>query len=300
MTSTDISKVHSTVVGIDGSENSYLATQWAAKWAKSHGTGLTIVMVQPEVMLPRKSHVWKAMLEANYNERQKDKYLARLHKAELQAREVAPAIEVSSILLEGDVAGSLVEITKKSETLILGKRGSGQASIFTLGGVADSVVTNAGGTVITIPHDFRERPGGPVLVGIDDDSRAKQTVRYAFEQADKLGAPLVVMHAWYAPPAASEATMVVLVDADEINEESHAFIQSTVAELAQEYPNVKVTSKVVNANPGDALAAESKNAQLIVVSSRGRGGFTGLLLGSTSRRVVRLSSAPTAVIRCHK
>lgn len=299
MASTDVSKVHGTVVGIDGSENSYLATQWAAKWAKAHGTGLTIVMVQPEVVVPRKSLVWKAMLEVNYSEHQKEKYLARLENAKTQAAAAVDGLEINTILLEGDVAGKLVEITKNCDTLILGKRGAGQASIFTLGGVADSVVTNAKGTVVTIPHDYQERPGGSVVVGIDDDARALETVRYAFEQADRLNAPLVVLHAWYAPPAASEATMVVLVDADEINEEAHSFIQSTVADLAKEYPNVKVTSKVVNSNPGDALADESKDAQLIVVSSRGRGGFTGLLLGSTSRRVVRLSSAPSAIIRCH-
>lgn len=299
MSSVDLSQPRSVVVGIDGSANSYLATEWAAKLAATTASKLTIVMVAPEILVPRKSQVWKAMLEPDYVQTQRDRFNARLNKAADGARKLYPGVEIETILLEGDVAGRLVEISGHCEAMVLGKRGAGQAGIFTLGGVADVVVANAKSIVVTIPHDYICQDG-PVVVGIDDDERAKSTVRYGFEQARRLQVPLVVTHAWYAPPAASEATMVVMVDADEINEEGHELIKGIVDSISPDFPEVQVHAKVVNSNPADALIAESKKASMIVVASRGRGGFTGLLLGSTSRRVVRMASCPTAVLRFHK
>ena len=76
-----------------------------------------------------------------------------------------------------------------------------------------------------------------------------------------------------------------------------AELASWVAPLAARYPEVRVRTVAVQQDPARALLREGAHAQLIVVGSRGRGGFRGLLLGSVGTDLLREAKAPLAIVR---
>ncbi|SMD27505.1 Universal stress protein family protein [Kibdelosporangium aridum] len=79
--------------------------------------------------------------------------------------------------------------------------------------------------------------------------------------------------------------------------EAEETLAEQLARWQQKYPDVRVTRQVVRDRPAHALLRFSDEAQLIVVGSRGRGGFRGLLLGSTSQHLLRHAPCPVAVVR---
>lgn len=283
------------VVGIDGSQHALDAVAWAATWASKRNSDLTIVLVQPDVIVPTRSWVFKAMREPDFLGHAADAFQKRLQEAADHARSVIPGIKVETLLIDGHPASELVKLSQHADLLVVGTHGAG-GNLLSLGGNADAVVTNSHCTTAVIPSDT-PHPEGPVVVGVDDEDRAEAMVQLAMEQAHIRKVGLVVVHAWYAPPAAFDAPIAPVLDEAELDSAGHQFISELVDRVSPQFPDVKVTSKVINAAPADALVRESESSGLVIVGSRGRGGFAGLLLGSTSRRVVRLTKCPALVIR---
>jgi nucleotide-binding universal stress UspA family protein len=134
-----------------------------------------------------------------------------------------------------------------------------------------------------------------VVVGVDDSRSARQALRWAARQARDLQFPLEVLHAWTVPPP---------VHADGVRVDAAPFLQDAEATLrgaidwlrssGEELPEVR--PQLVARSTVDALLDAGENADLLVVGSRGRGGFTGLLLGSVSQRCVQRASCPIAVV----
>ena len=132
----------------------------------------------------------------------------------------------------------------------------------------------------------------PVLVGVDGSEESGLALRWAFEYAQMSGAPLEAMIAWEIPPTYGLAPSYDDVDfekkAQEIAEET---IRAVVGD------NAPVTVRVERGHPAPILVAASEHAQLLVVGSRGHGGFAGMLLGSVSQHCVHRAHCPVVVIR---
>ena len=138
-----------------------------------------------------------------------------------------------------------------------------------------------------------------MVVGHDGSRFADRAVRTALTWADKADHPVTIMRSWSLTSAPRPETMKdgyvpPLADfADAVRRD----LESDVADLVAEHPNVPVTYETPHKPPAQALVDASHGAALVVVGTRGRGGFKGLLLGSTTDQVVRHAACPVLIAR---
>ncbi len=138
----------------------------------------------------------------------------------------------------------------------------------------------------------------PVVVGVDDPEQGQQTLRIAHTEAALAERPLLVIHAWHEVVVGTPYDVpVTLGDPDIIEKEIRELFQESLSRYRADFPGVTTTIEVVEGSPRDALVDYSKRASALIVGARGLGGFLGLLLGSTSRYVVRHSHCPVVVVR---
>jgi nucleotide-binding universal stress UspA family protein len=103
---------------------------------------------------------------------------------------------------------------------------------------------------------------------------------------------------WNANVYTSEVALSALVEPwHELAAEQQQITSEAIAPWTEKFPDVEVRTHVVQGRPADVLVEASKGAELVVVGSRGRGGFRGLLLGSVSRSVLHQAHCPVAVVR---
>jgi nucleotide-binding universal stress UspA family protein len=136
---------------------------------------------------------------------------------------------------------------------------------------------------------------GQVVVGVDDSPEAADAVGFAFTQASARGVGLVALHAWWVDPVLLAPSMPV--DWNEMGAADQGAIDGLLAPWRARCPEVKVTRILARMSTAEALVTASSDAELLVVGSRGRGGFARLLLGSVSRKVLQHARCPVAVVR---
>jgi nucleotide-binding universal stress UspA family protein len=140
---------------------------------------------------------------------------------------------------------------------------------------------------------------GRIVVGVDGSETSRRAVDFAFAQAAVTGTDLVAVCAWQ-PMAAFASSMGPVppeaFDDDAVAAAARRTAEAELAEARVRHADVAVELKTVRAHPVVALLEESTPADLVVVGSRGRGGFTGLLLGSVSQSVLHGAHGPVAVV----
>ena len=146
-----------------------------------------------------------------------------------------------------------------------------------------------------------------IVVGIDDSPSSEHALRWAVEEARIRGTTLRVLSAWefpFAPTPAPDADAVSGGHADDLVSRAPSLEQTALDELAAAVTNAggdphsaAVSMRVVHGSPVRVLLDAAKDADLLVVGSRGRGGFSGLLLGSVSRECARRATCPVVVVR---
>ena len=133
-----------------------------------------------------------------------------------------------------------------------------------------------------------------MVVGADGSPTSQAGIRFSFEAASLRDAPLVAVHAWSdvpLPPSRELASSW-----DPVRQQELEVLDQRLAESRALYPAVRVERVVVRDNPAHVLLDRAEDAQLVVVGSRGRGGFRGLLLGSTSQALIYHAACPVAVV----
>ena len=137
-----------------------------------------------------------------------------------------------------------------------------------------------------------------IVVGVDGSKHADAALSFAAEEAALRGARLVVVCAWDIPmsmvqPMGSYSPQVF----DDFVGSSDEIVQAAVAQVAALQPLVVCEGKTVEGQPAAVLVDEAERADMIVVGSRGRGGFANLLLGSVTQQVVHHATCPVVVVR---
>ncbi|MFI6845218.1 universal stress protein [Kitasatospora sp. NBC_00085] len=133
----------------------------------------------------------------------------------------------------------------------------------------------------------------PVIVGVDDPASAAEAVDWAADEAHSRGMRLHLVHAWlWEPDQAPES-----LDAQAARRAGEEALRVLAEQAAARHPDMEVSSGVVDSSPREALIALSAAAGLLVVGSRGSGGFQGLLVGSTSLHVAAHAVCPVVVVR---
>lgn len=281
------------VVGVDGSPESKVAVDWAARTASRRGVALKlvhvlnppVVMAFPEVPMP-----------AGYLDWQEDEGRKVLDAMTATAREAAPDIEVTTEMISGPSVPTLVEQSKEAALLVVGCRGRGALARALLGSVSTGLVHHALCPVAIIhdedplmPHPSK----APVVVGVDGSPASEHALEIAFEEASLRGVDLEAVHAWsddsvFEFPGTDWATLQAMAEET---------LGERLAGWQERYPDVLVRRLVVADRPAHQLIEQSANAQLLVVGSHGRGGFAGMLLGSVSTAVVHAARMPVIVAR---
>ncbi|RPA10292.1 universal stress protein [Gordonia sp. OPL2] len=281
------------LVGVDGSDASNAAVRWAAKAATIEDVDLKLVGVYD---ISTSNYAPGLIIPQDVVDAIKQDATDAVHAAAELAKEVAPGVSVQTTLVEGDAARALLELGKDAGTIVLGTRGLGSIKGLFLGSVSTSVAAHFHGRVVVVAGSGGN---GAVVVGVDDSPVSDAAVAEAFRQASLRNAKLVAVHTW--TPLDVDALHGYGIDPDEIARMSQDAVEAVAERLAgytADYPDVVVERVVIPEEPAKAvLDAADDDAQLIVVGSRGRGGFTGLLLGSTSQKILHQADRPVMVVR---
>ena len=271
------------VVGTDGSRRADRAVDWAAGRAAALGLPLLIVHVVPGRPTPSTP---LTAVTASFEEGFHEEALERLERVVRRAHELHADLDVTGEIVEGNAAHVLAQASKEAALVVVGARGeSAPVTVRLLGGVSDQVTAYAVGPIAVIPDEEHASPDGPVVLGVDESPEARAAMWFAFQSAAERGVPVVAIHAWQDR------------DSREIVARVTDIVDGMLTEARAEYPEVPVEVRVIHGKPHHELVQASKEAGLVVVGSRGIGGFTGLLLGSTSKRVLRDSHCPVVVTR---
>jgi nucleotide-binding universal stress UspA family protein len=285
------SSAGSVVIGVDGSESSLDAVRLAAREAALRKRPLLVVHAFAWALMrvPLGPHPLGPPDGGLRN--QADGLVA---DAVEEARKVAPEVRVTARIVDGTVAPVLLAEASDAHMVVLGDRGLGGFSGLLVGSVAVQVVAHATCPVVVAKGE--RHPNGPVVVGVDGSAVSDRAVGFAFEEASLRDAPLVAIHTWDFPMPTEFGNPLPLVYDQEIADAEERVLSEAIAGWGERFPDVAVTRRVHQSRPAKALVDESEQAQLIVVGARGRGGFTGLLLGSVSQSVLHHSRCPVAIV----
>jgi nucleotide-binding universal stress UspA family protein len=133
-----------------------------------------------------------------------------------------------------------------------------------------------------------------IVVGVDGSEESKEALRFALAEARRWEATLRVVHAFweYEPIPGTEQ-----IEADRGQQEREEWLAALVREVVGEVADVEITQSTVEDDPAPALLAAAQNADLLIVGSRGHGGFTDLLLGSVSQQCAHHAFCPVVIVR---
>jgi nucleotide-binding universal stress UspA family protein len=135
-----------------------------------------------------------------------------------------------------------------------------------------------------------------IVVGVDGSSGAREALRFAVEEARLRGATLRLVTAWHIPPMAYSGGYVAPLDPREFEKNAAVAGEKALAELQDETAGLEVQRLTREGQAAHVLLEEAKDADLLVVGSRGHGGFTGLLLGSVSQQCAHHASCPVVIV----
>lgn len=285
------------VVGVDGSRSSNDAVCWAAENAVRRGAPLLLV----STLFVAGTYGVPIGLPPAYFDDQEIEGKRRLSSAVDLAREAAAGsdpLAIHSELLSGQPSRVLLERAKDARMLVVGSRGLGELTGGLLGSVCATVAAHARCPVAVIRalSDPEGSAGGPVVVGVDGTKNSEPAIAEAFLEASLRGVELTAVHAWSDANVSNFLGSDSAFDWTSVQEREEASLAESLAGFAEDFPEVVVRRVVVQDRGVQALTELSKSAQVVVVGSRGRGGFTSLLLGSTSRALLHSVTCPLLIV----
>lgn len=286
------------VVGIDGSENSHVALQAAAQEAARRELPLTLLTTYSL------SPYSKSSEEAG-NRLADESTLQRLGREKLNhARQAYLGDhrgEIHELVKFGDPTTVLKDHSHRAQLLVVGTRGLGGFVGRLAGSVSAALPEYSACPIMIVPREHTseaqppEKPSAAITVGLDGSERSLSAALAAAEEAQRRGQSLRLVRA--LPSASSlfswrpgaeerrsiETTLNTELDGDRDWLSSH-------------YPDLEITTEVLDGTSVDVLAEESGSTGLIVIGTTGRGGFVGRLLGSTSQGLIREAKTPILLV----
>lgn len=251
------------VVGVDGSEEALHAVRWGVARARRLGRGLRIVHAFP----------WPLVRPGGV--RAERPVGARLHADAEEIVADACALVPDDVHVDGEVVigfpyPALLDEAEKAETVLVGSRGLGGVGALLIGSTGVELAARARCPAIVLPFDPAGRRDGPdrIVIGDDGSPGARAAVAWGVAEARGLGVPAVVIEALRDGQTPRSVT-----------------------------PPDGVALETPYGHPAECLIETAGESAMIVVGSRGRGGFRGLLLGSTGQAVLHHARCAVAVVR---
>ncbi|MFI1000231.1 universal stress protein [Streptomyces galbus] len=280
--------------GVDGTDESLAALAWAAREAVRRDAALRVV------------HVWEFQPDAapDVADRAAQERWVREGVAGA-VRTVAgrhPALEVTTDVLEGPPADTLLDAARGAGMLVLGSRGHGPFVGFLLGSVGQQAITEAVCPVVSVRSGDKasdEVAGHEVVVGQQgepEDSAA--ALRFAFETAAARGASVRAVRAWTLPPvfAYSPGSLRLLDEAGGLEPFERQALAAALAPWRERFPDVPVVEHVEMGSAAQVLLSVSGRAQLLVVGRRAHRTAIGARIGSVAHGMLHHADCPVAVV----
>lgn len=287
------------VVAVDGSPASHNAVRWAANTANKRGIPLRLAS---SYTMPQFLYAEGMVPPQELFDDLQSETMEKIDEAREIAYQIAPDIKIGHTIAEGSPIDMLLEMSRDVTMIVMGSRGLGGLSGMVMGSVSASVVSHASCPVVVVREDndiTEDSKYGPVVIGVDGSEVSQKATEIAFAEADARGAELIAVHTWMDMQV--QASLAGLSAAqqqwEEVEREQTEMLAEQLAPLTEQYPEVPVRKIITRDRPVRALCEQADGAQLLIVGSHGRGGFKGMLLGSTSRALLQSAPCPMMVVR---
>ena len=138
-----------------------------------------------------------------------------------------------------------------------------------------------------------------IVTGVDGSKESRAALHWALDEAKLRGTDVRVIHAWVMPAPSGRMGyyVVALQDPALYQEGAEKFLSDFLAEETRETEGVEIEGTAIQGTPAEVLIDASTDAELLVVGSRGQGGFKALLLGSVSQQCAAHASCPVVIVR---
>ncbi|MCK9871963.1 universal stress protein [Nocardiopsis dassonvillei] len=293
------------VVGVDGSDHSRAALEWAAAEAERRGVPLRAVHALGMPLIVSAGSVPARFDPTAEISDQADEVLT---KAAEHVRRVRPSVTVETETALEEPPLALLSHSRTHDVLVLGTRGLGTfASVF-VGSVSIRVAAQAACPVVVVPSHGGSPATtslGRVVVGVDGSRNARRALRLAVDLVRESGGELVVVNSWEVPYPYDPIAMTSMGYEpqeklfDRKSEELVGEMLLDVTGRQREDLDFEVSVVRTQDSPVNALIGAAEGADAIVVGSRGRGSVRGLLLGSVSQGVLHHSEIPVVILPHH-
>ncbi|PRH80768.1 universal stress protein [Streptomyces solincola] len=273
------------VVGVDPAAPQLPALTWAADEAARRCLPLRLVVSVPP--LHDTQHV-DTVPHYMSLQAQGDKALVQ---AAATAGALHPGLTTVTELADGVPAAVLCRRAEQHGGLVVvGSRRLGRAAeLFSASSVALPVSARAGCPVVVVPDTGPATDAARFVVGVDGSDGARSALAFAFQEAGLRQAEVLAVWAWRQP-------LVRLGDDTEGLAERQRFLAEAVAGHREAYPDVPLSTKVVRGHPVEELGRLSAAARAVVVGRRGRGGWTGMRIGSVAHGLLHRAESTVIVV----
>ncbi|MFT4281549.1 universal stress protein [Microbacterium sp.] len=275
------------VVGVNGGSVAPRVVEWAIARASVRGERVELISVVGGALgtVGEDAVVEEAVSAAED--------LLRDHARRVAAR----GVDVVSRVASGDPVSVLTEAAAGAEVLVIGSDYRGPDGGRARGVHGVRIAASAPCPVVVVPDlDLGARRG--VVVGIDGSSVSEHALRFAAEEADRSGEPLIAVSVWTPLQAPRNGLAVYpelyLTNMQAATEEVQAL---ALAGMASDFPDLVVDRRVERGYPSHVINELASSARLAVVGTHGRGAVARFLLGSISHEVLARLSTVTAVVR---
>ncbi len=292
-----MSKGH-VVVGVDVPETSGDAVKWAARTAQVHGVPLTMVHAVegvaglPTGVVGAEDTTTRDLLQATTEAE------TTLDHAVAAVREEFPDLAVNPVEIVGDNVKSLLA-HQEDALLVVGTGRRNSLSELILGSTSLGVAMHASSPVAVVPPGSSgQEVRGVISVAVDGSADSAVAARIACQEARVRGAKVVAINTW----GLEVVDGFVVTESDQeqfaaIQQRQADLVERTLAGARRDYPDVEIEVQVVHGRVIATLVDWAARSDLLVMGSRGLGGFSGKLLGSVSQRVLRQSTCPVMIAK---
>jgi nucleotide-binding universal stress UspA family protein len=292
------------VVGVDGSAGSRAALVHAFAAAARRAAELEVVSSYPvnlvwtgglplevpdteAIRANTESRVW-----ALVDDVRRDPSLSRIPGAE--------AVDVRLVVCEGRAVPELVERSEHADLLVVGSRGRSAVRSALLGSVALHCATHARCPVVVVHPEPSISQPPRVVVGVDGSTGSRVALVAAVQEAERIGAEVEVVATYVATDYWTDVSPLLVPSVEAIRADLQRRTEALVGDVVREQAVTGGTTRVltgIHEGPaGEVLVRQARNAQVLVVGSRGRGVIRGLLLGSVALHCALHAPCPVMLV----
>ncbi|MFW6642411.1 universal stress protein [Nocardiopsis algeriensis] len=297
----DEARSHTVLAGVDGSLAGRAALDWAAAEAQRRNLPLRVVHA---LSMPLVMSVYTGPTRFPPSDEITRQGRSVLEAEAAHVRENRPDLEVETVLALEDPAQALLRRSGPGDVVVIGSRGFGPVRAALAGAAGVRLAARASCPVVVVPdpgEGSATTDPKQVVVGVDGSEDSQRALDYALRHAARTeGSSVVVVNSWEAPTPFAPASLIAsgwTPPEDFLDRQSEEVVAGVLAEVIDETTeNVDLSVVRTRKEPVEALVEAGREADMIVVGSRGRGSVRGMFMGSVSQGVLHSATVPVVVL----